>query len=1330
LEVEFFPEGGDLVAGVPNRVYFQVRTPAGKPAELKGRVVDSRDTLVARVETLHDDKNPGANQGCGVFVLPNPAAGGKYELKIDSPTGIKGRHQLPDVAPDGVVLSIPGVVTDNIPVTLHNSKTGRKLLVGAYCRGRLLDHTTVAVGSLEKTRVDLKPQLGVGGVYRVTVFEMTKGGDLKPLAERLIFRRPAERVDLTIQSDKKVYTPGERVKLSLKATDEKKRPAAAILMMAVVDKSVITLADDKTARSLPTQFFLMTEVRGPEDLEHADFLLTDNSLAERALDLLLGTQGWRRFAEQQDPWEFRGRQKKDAERLLVVSGRQPLLKGLAAQPEAAGDDGFSPKIAKLQGKIEGEDNRNVRVLHSLTQKRYLKGTAVSNARVQAEVTRATADQYARSARNAWLFTLGVLLGCAGVGGLVIGLVRIAQSQGSGVPVAWYATGLGSLVLGGVVVAWLVHLREHDPRDRRQDMAMRAAEGKNQGGAPEKLMKPGGGGMAFPGGADRNAADGDDEGAAQKKPMVPPPAAMPENDRGPLRRGPMPRFGTGAKGVAPAPGMPLKGKAGKLRDEHDADRLVDKTKVGPAVPPPPRMMLAKIPEGMTPVRPFVVREYAHRHQTHPKNVRTDFAETLYWHPVLVLPDGRKEVSFDLCDSVTTFQVLAFAHTLDGRLGAVKAEIRSRLPFTLQPAAPLEVTANDTITVPLAVRNATDRERTVKVRVEAKGLKLLDPKTRVFKVGAEDGARPLFRFRATIVEGEARLLFQGECGPFQDRIEIPIRVVPDGFPVVKAESGLLEKVARHKVTLPGDCLRDTLKFQVQVYPSTLADLQKGLEGLLREPYGCFEQTSTSNYPNVLILDYLQQSNQTNPEAVRRARQLLDNGYKKLTQFECQPPGQTRRGYEWFGGAAPPHEALTAYGLLQFRDMARVFPVDKAMLQRTRQFLMDQKDGKGGFRRNPKAIDGFGAAPVHITNAYIVWALTEGGKDDDVTKELANLSRKAKDSTDPYFLALVANSLLNRGQTGQAEALLLKLAKAQEKDGHLNGKETSITRSGGKDLQIEATALTVLAWLKVNAPKFTLNLNLAIKWISAQRGGYGGFGSTQSTILALKALIAYTQAHKKTAEAGTLTLFVNGKEVGSRRFPAGAQEPITVALPQPDEVLKPGVENQVRVAISGKNNFPYTLSWSYRVKTPGSVKNCPVELTTRLDRTEVKEADKVRLTVEVANRTGKGQGMAVAIIGLPAGLKVPEDLKQLEGYVRLRDKAPRADGRNLYLSAYEIRGRELVLYWRDLGPDEKIRVNLDLVGWVPGEYRGPASRAYLYYNADKKCWREPLRVTVAPR
>ena len=73
--------------------------------------------------------------------------------------------------------------------------------------------------------------------------------------------------------------------------------------------------------------------------------------------------------------------------------------------------------------------------------------------------------------------------------------------------------------------------------------------------------------------------------------------------------------------------------------------------------------------------------------------TGITETLAWSPALVLPDGKSEVSFDLCDSVTTFQVNAVAHTLDGRLGSLTTTFESRLPFTLEPRLPVEVTAGD-------------------------------------------------------------------------------------------------------------------------------------------------------------------------------------------------------------------------------------------------------------------------------------------------------------------------------------------------------------------------------------------------------------------------------------------------------------------------------------------------------------------------------------------------------------------------------------------------------------------------------------------------------------
>ncbi|MBV9124257.1 MAG: alpha-2-macroglobulin, partial [Planctomycetes bacterium] len=600
-------------------------------------------------------------------------------------------------------------------------------------------------------------------------------------------------------------------------------------------------------------------------------------------------------------------------------------------------------------------------------------------------------------------------------------------------------------------------------------------------------------------------------------------------------------------------------------------------------------------------------------------------------------------------------------------------------------------------------------------------------------AGEKTRRVYRFQPSIVEGEAGLKASGgQTGLFEDTIQGSFKVVPEGFPVVGAKSDLLEQVASLKsdLVLPPTWVKGTLKFQVAVYPSTLADLQKGLEGLLREPNGCFEQTSTSNYPNLLILDYLRETDQAQPQVAQQAQEMLGRGYEKLLSFECLDQAHNQRqGYEWFGGTAPPHEALTAYGLMQFRDMARVRPVDAAMLERTRQYLMSRRDGKGGFLRNPSAVDTFGRAPELITNAYIVWALTESGKQDDITRELDTLNQQAQTSSDPYFLALVGLSLLNRDRPGEALVLLQKIAQAQKPEGYLDAAQTSITSSGGRDLQIETTALALYGWLKARrSDLFEKNVQAAVKWIGQQRGGYGGFGSTQSTILALKALIAYARDHKQAAQAGRLSLFVDNREVVARDFPAGAQEALVLELPDAEKYLKPG-PNNVRVEITGdKNRFPFTATWSYQTLKPISDSQCAVSLTTRLDRTDFQEGDTAHLIVDLENKSGQGQGMTVAIVGLPAGLTLPEDMKKLKDLARLPN-----DGSRPVISAFEIRGRELVLYWRDLPPDargdKKIHFDLPLICRVPGEYRGPASRAYLYYNADHKDWVEPLKVTIHP-
>jgi len=93
-----------------------------------------------------------------------------------------------------------------------------------------------------------------------------------------------------------------------------------------------------------------------------------------------------------------------------------------------------------------------------------------------------------------------------------------------------------------------------------------------------------------------------------------------------------------------------------------------------------------------------------------------------------------------------------------------------------------------------------------------------------------------------------------------------------------------------------------------------------------------------------------------------------------------------------------------------MAKIMPVDDSMISRTRQWLLDRRDGEGGFKRNEKALDSFGGAPAPTTNAYIVWSLLESGEAPAKLKqEIAAVKKHALTTKDTYTIALAMPILL---------------------------------------------------------------------------------------------------------------------------------------------------------------------------------------------------------------------------------------------------------------------------------------------------------------------------------
>jgi hypothetical protein len=441
-----------------------------------------------------------------------------------------------------------------------------------------------------------------------------------------------------------------------------------------------------------------------------------------------------------------------------------------------------------------------------------------------------------------------------------------------------------------------------------------------------------------------------------------------------------------------------------------------------------------------------------------------------------------------------------------------------------------------------------------------------------------------------------------------------------------------------------------------------------------------------------------------------QHLDFGYKRLKTFEVKGGG-----FDWYG-KPPAHESLTAYGLMQFVDMKAVYPVEQELIDRTADWLLDRRDGKGGWMASQQGMHSWHQqSPVR--DAYITWAMTEAGYGSRIENEMTKLVKDARETQDPYIGALAAKSLLNIGDR-RAEEFLTILTKSQATDGSWTGKTVSMTHSTGKNLTVETTALATLAILaNINAAEGGASatemavLNKAVTYLASAKTQYG-FGSTQATVLALKALVANAKFMKKSI-GGEVQLFVNGTSVGTRKFTA--DESNALIFNGLERHFTEG-KNEVKVKFAEGDALPYDLSVKYSTTLPYSNPDCKLALKTVMSyESQVASlGETVRLSTVITNRASEAVPNPIAIVGIPAGLSVqPWQVKQMQE-------------RGL-MDFYEIKESYVVFYFRGMDAGEVKELHLDLKADVPGEYEAPASAAWLYYSNDAVTWSKPERISI---
>ncbi len=477
----------------------------------------------------------------------------------------------------------------------------------------------------------------------------------------------------------------------------------------------------------------------------------------------------------------------------------------------------------------------------------------------------------------------------------------------------------------------------------------------------------------------------------------------------------------------------------------------------------------------------------------------------------------------------------------------------------------------------------------------------------------------------------------------------------------------------------------------------------------------------FPNVLVLNYLKQTKQTSPEIQMKAENYIALGYQRLLTFEV-----SGGGFSLFG-QAPASAMLSAKGLLEYSDMAKVYPVDPALIERTRKWLLSQQKSDGTWAASAswdETPSGFGNA-LPLT-AYVTWALIESASsptgatqiknDSGVLRAVSYVKENAARATDPYVLALVANALVaNDPNDSATQAALSRLdeVKVSEADTvYWSSKTGSFTGAYGESGNIETTGLAAYAFLRAHA--YPDSAQRALNYLMQKKDAHGMWGSTQGTILALRALIEAVSATGETTQNATIRVSMNDAQ--AQPIMINPQNSGVVQLVTFDDV-KSGT-NRLAFNVEGKGTFAYQISSSYYLPwssvPPTPEQNKLVDIAVSYDRTTLAVDEQVGVNVRVTMTKAGSARMTLVDLGVPPGFSVVSE--DLDAAVKSKR-----------ISRYELTPRQIIIYLEEFSSKQPVAFTYHLKAKFPLRAKTPSSSTYDYYNPGIVGVQAPIQLTV---
>ncbi|KAF4086015.1 hypothetical protein AMELA_G00101450 [Ameiurus melas] len=577
----------------------------------------------------------------------------------------------------------------------------------------------------------------------------------------------------------------------------------------------------------------------------------------------------------------------------------------------------------------------------------------------------------------------------------------------------------------------------------------------------------------------------------------------------------------------------------------------------------------------------------------KTVRKFFPETWIWQLVEVGDSGSAQFPITVPDTITTWETEAFCVSSRGLGLAPPVQLTVFQPFFLELSLPYSIIRGEVFELKATVFNYLSKCIMVKVTPAPSSDYTLEPSSdgeyssclcangrKTFKWTLIPTVLGVLNVTVSAEAEQSQMVCDNEIVsvPERGRIDTVTRsliVQAEGTEKTKSQSWLLcpqgNSVSEElELTLPEDVIEGSARVSVSVLGDILGRALKNLDGLLRMPYGCGEQNIALLAPNIYILQYLQNTEQLTTAIHERATGFLKSGYQRQLNYK-----HFNGAYSTFGRGEG-NTWLTAFVLRTFGKAQRYIFIDPEIINSAKQWLIHKQRSDGCF----------------IQQGSLFNNRMKGGVNDDdtvVKKGLLCLKSSIGNLTNTYATALVAYTFSLAGENETREHLLKELdSVAIVGDGRLHWSQTASDDSGS--LSVEISSYVLLAVLTAGQLT-TADLGYAnriVSWLVKQQNPYGGFSSTQDTVVALQALAQYST--KVFSSDGSSTVTVKSADGHNHIFDVNQNNKLLY-----QERSLQDVPGKYSIDVKGSTCVSVQTALFYNVPTPTHTSTLSIAATT---------------------------------------------------------------------------------------------------------------------------------------